>query len=328
MDRRFTEDELIARLFAPIAGREGLGLADDAALVSLRESGDLVITTDALVAGVHFFADDPPALIAKKALRVNLSDLAAKGAQPLGFLLALSLPSDWTNEWLSGFAAGLAEDARAFSCPLYGGDTTATPGPLSIAVTALGRASPGRFVARSGARPGDLVYISGTIGDAALGLAVRRGAPFAERLESDSREYLRDRYLLPRPRTVLIGALRDFASAAMDVSDGLAGDLAKLLRASGVSATIELSRAPLSPAARQAIEIEPDLADLALTGGDDYEILCCAGAEAAPLLEQAASEAGVPLTKIGVASPGGDPPTFLGADGKVRSFNRLAFSHF
>jgi thiamine-monophosphate kinase len=324
--RRFTEDEIIAEVFAPLAGAEGLGLRDDAALVSLRAGADLVVTTDALVAGVHFFADDPPALVARKALRVNLSDLAAKGAEPLGFLLSLSLPRDWTNGWLAQFAAGLAEDARCFSCPLLGGDTTATPGPLSISITALGRAA--RFVPRSGARPGDAIFVSGTIGDAALGLALRKGAAFGDRLDAAARDHLIDRYLLPRPRTALIGPLREFASAAMDVSDGLAGDLAKLLRASGASGAVEVSRAPFSPAARQAIEIDPRLVDLALTGGDDYEILCCAPPEAETALEQAARDVGAQLTKIGAACAGRAPPSFLDADGSTRNFSKLSFSHF
>ncbi|MBI3275516.1 MAG: thiamine-monophosphate kinase, partial [Methylocystis sp.] len=188
MERRFTEDELIAHFFAPIAGKEGLGLEDDAALLSLGAAGDLVVTTDALVAGVHFFEEDAPGLIAKKALRVNLSDLAAKAAAPLGFLLALALPRDWTNDWLAAFAAGLGEDARDFACPLIGGDTVRTPGPLTVSITALGRAPPGRFVFRAGARPGDLVYVSGTIGDAAFGLAARRGAGVMARLGADARD--------------------------------------------------------------------------------------------------------------------------------------------
>lgn len=328
MERRFTEDELIAQVFAPLAAGEGLGLKDDAALISLREAGDLVVTTDALVCGVHFFADDSPGLIARKALRVNLSDLAAKAAEPLGFLLTLALPSDWTNDWLRAFAAGLAEDARRFACPLYGGDTTATPGPLTISIVALGRVAPGRFVARSGARPGDAIYVTGTIGDAALGLAVRRGEPFTAALSPEARDHLEERYLLPRPRLELIGALRDFASAAMDVSDGLAGDLSKLLRASQTSARVELARTPFSAAVREAVAIEPALAERALTGGDDYEILCCARPEAGPRLEQAAREAGVPLTKIGEARLGDDPPAFLDEDGKQFIFNNMSFSHF
>lgn len=328
MERRFTEDELIAQVFAPLAAKEGLGLEDDAALVPLRGGADLVVTTDALVAGVHFFADDPPALIAKKALRVNLSDLAAKAAEPFGFLLTLALPRDWTNDWLRAFAAGLIEDARAYACPLIGGDTTATPGPLTISITALGRAAPGRFVSRAGARPGDFVYVSGTIGDAALGLAIRRDEALAARLSAEARDHLRERYLLPRPRVALVGALRDFAGAAMDVSDGLVGDLSKLLRASKTSARIELARAPFSSAAREALAIDRALADIALTGGDDYEILCCVRPDAASDLERAAGEAGVELTKIGEATPGDAPPTLLGEDGSVLIFNKLSFSHF
>ena len=155
---------------------EGLGLRDDAALLTPPAGADIVLTKDALVAGVHFFADDPPAAIARKALRVNLSDLAAKGAEPIGFLLALALPEDWTADWLAAFAQGLGEDGAAFSCPLFGGDTVKTPGPLMVSITALGRVANGRMAARSGVRPGDILYVSGTIGDAAIGLRLRQGA--------------------------------------------------------------------------------------------------------------------------------------------------------
>ena len=200
MTQRFTEDELVEKLFAPLAGPAGLGLKDDAALLPAGE--EIVATVDALVAGVHFFADDPPGAIAKKALRVNLSDLAAKGAEPIGFLLALALPEGWTNAWLEAFAQGLGEDARAFSCPLVGGDTVKTPGPLTISITALGRVK-GRFVPRAGAKVGDGVFVSGTIGDAALGLRLRKDLAFASRLSASSRDFLLDRYLLPRPRLEL-----------------------------------------------------------------------------------------------------------------------------
>jgi thiamine-monophosphate kinase len=324
-ERRFSEDELIAQIFAPLAAEGGFGLADDAAVLP-PGAGDLVVTTDAVVAGVHFFPDDPPALVAKKALRVNLSDLAAKGAEPAGFLLALALPRDWTNEWLRDFAAGLAEDARRFACPLYGGDTTATPGPLTISITAFGRAA--RFVPRSGARPGDLVFVSGTIGDAALGLGVARGEPFAVRLGETARAALLERYRLPQPRLALAGALRDHASAAMDVSDGLAGDLAKLLRASGASARVKIERVPLSAAAREAIALDPALRERAVTGGDDYEILCCVPPSAAAALEQAARAGGVAMTAIGEVVVGREAPAFLDRDGTQRRFERPSFSHF
>ena len=170
MTDRPSEDDLIARYFAPIAGAGGLGLRDDAARIAPPAGCEIVLTVDGLVAGVHFFADDPPAAIARKALRVNLSDLAAKGATPLGFLLTLVLPRDWKPDWLELFAKGLGEDAAAFACPLLGGDTVSTPGPLTLSITTLGSVPAGRMVPRDGARAGDALYVSGTIGDAALGL--------------------------------------------------------------------------------------------------------------------------------------------------------------
>jgi thiamine-monophosphate kinase len=270
-----------------------------------------------LVSGVHFFAHDDPSLIARKALRVNLSDLAGKGAEPVGFLLALALPSDWTNDWLEAFAAGLAEDARTYGAPLLGGDTAATPGPLTIAITALGRAP--RFVPRTGAKPGDAIFVSGPIGDAALGLALRRDAALARRLSDGARDYLIGRYLLPQPRLDLSAWLAANASAAMDISDGLAGDLAKLCRASGVSAVVELGSAPLSAAAREAIEIDPALFEAAITGGDDYEILFTAKHGASP-----------PATacRIGEIVAGSEPPTFVDVHKKPVVFRKLSFQHF
>ncbi|MGD9657714.1 MAG: thiamine-phosphate kinase [Methylocystis sp.] len=313
---RYSEDEIIARIFAPIAGAAGLGLKDDAALLT-PQSAPLVVTTDMIVAGVHFFADDSPALIAKKALRVNLSDLAAKGAEPIGFLLSLALARDWTNDWLDAFAAGLAEDARAYGAPLIGGDTGATPGPLTVSITALGRAE--RFVPRSGAKPGDAIFVSGPIGDAALGLAIRRDPALAERLSADARDHLIGRYLLPQPRLDLSALLRANASAAMDVSDGLAGDLAKLCRASGVSASVDLPRVPLSDAAREAIAVDPALFETAITGGDDYEILIAAGPEAT---------LPAPACRIGEIVAGSAPPAFFDARKNRVFFKKLSFQHF
>lgn len=316
MPDRYTEDELIARVFAPIAGPAALGLKDDAALIE-ASAEPLVATVDMLVAGVHFFADDAPGLIARKALRVNLSDLAAKGAAPVGFLLSLALPDGWTNEWLEAFAAGLADDARAYAAPLIGGDTTATPGPLTISITALGRTP--RFAPRTGARPGDALYVSGTIGDAALGLALRRDPGLAARLSPQMREYLLDRYLLPRPRLDLVPLLRAHATAAMDVSDGLAGDLAKLCRASGVSAVVEAPLVPFSGAARAVIAQAPDLFATALTGGDDYEILFTAAPGFTP-------PSGV--ARLGEIVAGDGAPLFLDGTKKPLIFTRLSFSHF
>jgi thiamine-monophosphate kinase len=326
MIARFTEDELIAKLFAPLAGEAGLGLRDDAALLQAGGS-QIVATVDALVANVHFFPGDPPQAIAKKALRVNLSDLAAKGAEPKGFLLALALPPDWTNAWLQAFADGLAEDARAFGCPLIGGDTVATPGPLTVSITALGEAPQGRFVARRGARAGDALYVSGTIGDAALGLMLRRDENLARRASAQARDFLLDRYLLPQPRLELAPALRRHAHAAMDVSDGLVGDLAKLLRASNVGARVRLEDIPLSPAAREVLALTPQALERAITGGDDYEILCAAVAPAAGFIAEAEAD-GVGLTRIGEIAAGPPEAVFLDARGESVAFAKASYSHF
>jgi thiamine-monophosphate kinase len=326
MTARPGEDDLIARYFAPLAGPAGLGLRDDAALLRPPAGRDLVVTTDALVAGVHFFADDPPGAIARKALRVNLSDLAAKGAAPLGFVLNLALPGDWTADWLAAFAAGIGEDAAAYACPLIGGDTVKTQGPLTLAITAFGAVAPGRFAARSGARAGDAIYVTGTIGDAALGLKLRLGQGPA--LADSHRDFLLGRYLLPQPRLALAPAMARFASGGMDVSDGLIGDLTKMLRVSGVSARIELARAPLSPAAAAAIAADPALLALALAGGDDYELIVAAPPSSCAMFEAAAAAVGVAATRIGEAVAGDAPPRFVDRDGGEVAFARASFSHF
>jgi thiamine-monophosphate kinase len=327
---RPSEDDLIARYFAPLAGPGGLRLSDDAAVLTPAPGEDMVLTKDALVAGVHFFAGDPPGAIAQKALRVNLSDLAAKGAAPLGFLLGLALPPDWTEDWLAAFARGLGEDAARFACPLLGGDTVKTPGPLTLSVTALGSVPQGRMLRRQAAKPSDRLYVSGTIGDAALGLHLRLAAPqdasWIAALGDDERAHLAARYLLPQPRLALREALRAHASAAMDISDGLVGDCRKLLARAG--ARIDLALVPLSPAARAAIALTPKLFDTAVTGGDDYEILCAVPPAKTRTFEAAAQVAGVKVTEIGEVLPPGAKPVFLGLDGEAQHFARGSFSHY
>ena len=222
------EDSLIARYLKPLATHPGaLGLVDDAALLT-TDGSDLVVTTDAIIKGVHFLPDDPPDTIARKALRVNLSDLAAKGATPAGFLLTLALRS-FDETFLAPFAKAISEDADHFACPLLGGDTVSTPGPLMISVTAFGRVPSGTMVRRDNAQIGDAIILTGTIGDAALGLAILQGRVNAP--DSESRDALIARYRVPQPRNALAQIVRDHAHAAMDVSDGLAGDLAKLCAA-------------------------------------------------------------------------------------------------
>lgn len=322
------EDDLIARFFAPLAGEGGLGLKDDAALVSVEPGFQLVVTCDALVAGVHFFADDPPDAIAAKALRVNLSDLAAKGATPKGFILALALPpigatGRGADAWLSSFADGLAADIASYKCPLLGGDTVKTPGPLMVSITAFGAVPTGRMVPRTGARAGDSLYVTGTIGDAALGLQLRLG-----RLSGQGVEHLLARYLRPQPRNALAPVLLDCASAAMDVSDGLVGDLAKMMRVSGVSADIETACVPLSSEAAALIAAHAGAFDTALTGGDDYEILVSVSPQNASVFEARAAEAGVAVTRIGHVLRGDGAPSFRDASGAALTFARGSYSHF
>ncbi|MDE3174540.1 MAG: thiamine-phosphate kinase [Pseudomonadota bacterium] len=319
-----TEDELIARYFAPIAGAAGLALKDDVARLTPPPGRDLVLTVDALVAGVHFFADDAPERIAAKSLRVNLSDLAAKGATPLGFLLALALPGEASPAWLEAFAQGLGEDAQTYGCPLLGGDTVKTPGPLTLSITAFGSVAPGPMPVRTQARPGDLLFVTGTIGDAALGLALRRGGGPA--LAERHRAHLIDRYLLPQPRLGLAAALRH-ADAAMDVSDGLVGDLAKMLRASEAGGELDLREAPLSEAARAWIAAEPGGIEIAATGGDDYEVLAAVPPDSAPAFEAAARQAHIPVRAIGRVTAGSGL-VVTGLDGQPTRFARAAYSHF
>jgi thiamine-monophosphate kinase len=279
---------------------------------------------------VHFFSDDPPDTVARKALRVNLSDLAAKGARPLGFLLTLALPKGIGDAWLKPFARGLGEDADHFGCPLLGGDTMRTPGPVVITVTAFGAVPRGKMVHRTGAKPGDCVLVTGTIGDAALGLHLRRDAANAKRwgLDRRQRERLTTRYLVPEPRCATADLLNRNASAAMDISDGLVGDLAKLCRVSGVGADIEVGRVPRSAAVRRALVHKPALIETILTGGDDYEVLAAMPPRKVAAFRKAAAVLGVAVTEIGTITRGKNEPRFLGRDGKPLTFARASYSHF
>jgi thiamine-monophosphate kinase len=323
------EDSLIARYFKPIATDPGaFGLVDDAATLKTRGE-DIVVTTDAIVEGVHYLASDPPDTVARKALRTNLSDLAAKGAAPAGFVLTLALRTADEN-WLEPFARALGEDTKSFGCPLLGGDTVSTPGPTAISITAFGRVPEGKMVRRNGARPGDRVMVSGTIGDAALGLDILKDGATAKALAGDPKgsEALIARYRIPQPRNALAEAVRGHASAAMDVSDGLAGDLAKLCAASGVSAVVDTPSIPASATAagllsRRAVGIET-----LITGGDDYEILCTVPEAKVDAFTEAARQAGVAVTGIGTIMAGEGPPRFLDGEGREIALARLSYSHF
>jgi thiamine-monophosphate kinase len=310
------EFALIARHFRPLAGQGGLNLTDDAALLTPPQGRELVLSADAMVAGVHFLPNDPPETIGRKLLRVNLSDLAAMGADPLAYLMTVALPRDMPDAWLEGFVAGLALDQAEFGLAVLGGDTVSTPGPVTLSLTILGTVAPGQALRRGGARPGDELWVSGSIGDGALGLRAARG----DIMDPDG--YLAGRYRLPRPRLALGRALRGIATACMDVSDGLVQDLGHLTRASGCGAVLEAALVPLSAPARGA-----DLAML-LTGGDDYELLFAAPPGAVPPGLTNPGPDGMAVTRIGHFTPGAPGVLVLDKTGKAMALSHQGWSHF
>jgi thiamine-monophosphate kinase len=322
------EDALIARYFRPLATDPGAFHLDDDAAALKPNGDDIVVTTDAIVEGVHFLPDDPPDTVARKALRVNLSDLAAKGATPAGFVLTLALRSV-DEAWLKPFAAALGEDAAQFACPLLGGDTVSTPGPLMVSVTAFGRVPPGMMVHRSGAKPGERVMVTGTVGDAALGLAILGGGKVhAATTDIAARDALVGRYRVPQPRAAMANIVREFASAAMDVSDGLAGDLTKLCGVSGISAAIDMGSIPLSDAARDLLSRGIVGLEALIAGGDDYEILCTVPEDRVEAFAQAARRAGVSVSSIGTVVAGSAVPKFIDSEGREITLERPSYSHF
>ena len=325
------EDRLIARFFRPLASHPGaLSLADDAAVFAPPEGHEIVLTTDAVVAGVHVLAGETPDAIARKTLRVNLSDLAAKGATPAAFLLSIALPRETGEDWLAAFCSGLKDDADAFGCSLIGGDTDRTEGPLTVTIFALGTLPRGTMVKRSGAQPDDHILVSGSVGDAALGLMLRRDASLAARwsLAADERDHLLARYRLPQPRVALADTVRAHASAAIDVSDGFVGDLSKLLRVSGMSAEVTLESVPLSSGARKALAADAVLRDAICGGGDDYEIVCTVPDSKLEAFNRGAADAGIVVAEVGRVRAGREPPRFLDATGTPLTFTRRSFSHF
>jgi thiamine-monophosphate kinase len=259
---------IIARYFAPLAGESAFGLTDDAALLPTRPDHDLVVTTDAIAEGVDFFGFDPAFTVAQKALRVNLSDLAAKGAAPAHYMLNLSLPHTVTPDWLAGFADGLARDQAEFGVTLLGGDTAATDGALAISITAFGFLPQGKMVMRGGARPGDHVYVTGSIGDSGGGLAIFRREKHT--LSDTDRDVLVTRYRVPDPPVAFVDRLREIATASVDVSDGLIADLGHIAEASRVRIAIIGEQVPLSAPLR-ALWGENALLR-AVGAGDDYQI--------------------------------------------------------
>lgn len=322
------EFERIDRFLKPLAsGFSGaLGLDDDAAVISPPAGMDLVVTADAIVEGIHFLPDDPPDTIGRKLLRVNVSDLVAKAADPYAYVLTMALPRDLDDDWLEAFALGLAEDQGLYGLHLIGGDSVGTRGPITLSVTAFGLVPKDRMVRRRLEVGTAAVYVTGSIGDALLGLDILTGQRSAP--DEDDRAFLVRRYRLPQPRLKMVGAIRHHVSAAIDVSDGLAADLQHLARVSGLAATLDLAALPLSPAARRAVEEDGVPLERLATAGDDYEVLMAVSEGNAESLEGAARDNGVALTRVGAIRPG-EPGTLTvrNAEGEAVALQRTGWRH-
>jgi thiamine-monophosphate kinase len=319
------EFERIRRFFAPLAGPGGLGLLDDAALVDCGAGRCLVVTADAIVAGVHYLPDDPPEMVARKLLRVNLSDLAAMGARPLHYVLTTALPAELGSEWLARFAQGLDEDQRRFGIDLLGGDSVGTTGPAVLSLTAIGDVATGMEVRRSGAHPGDLVWVSGTIGDAFLGLRLLRGAH--PELAPKHRAFLIRRFRIPDPRTKLGPLLCSIAHAMIDISDGLLADLGHICETSHVAAVVKRDSLPLSAAARLIVEGDPGICPRLAAAGDDYELLFTAPAGRTEAIAALSSRLGLPITRIGKIEPGSGV-RLVDADQRIIPLDDTGYRHF
>jgi thiamine-monophosphate kinase len=339
LDDRLHGEETIVALLAPLTeGDPGaFGLKDDCALLTPEPGTELVLKTDPVAEGVHFLAGDTPEDIAWKALAVNVSDLAAKGATPIAYLMALSFPEAPSRRWLAAFAAGLRDAQTRFGCRLLGGDTDRRPGPLTISITAIGSVPQGQMVRRTSAQAGCTLLVSGTIGDATLGLALAKepGLAAAWGLTLAESEYLVRRYRRPEPRLALAPVLRRYAAASMDLSDGLVKDLERMLRGSGLGGRLRAGDVPFSEPARKVLAREPARLAQVITGGDDYEVLAAAPGPRARCeeLRAAAAKAGVALSDVGMAGPSAWPEhgsglLIEGPDRRPLTVDRTGWDHF
>lgn len=331
------EQAMIAKVFAPLAvGFPGaLGLKDDAAILSIPSGRQMVLTMDTLVAGVHFLFDGSPrqaADAAYKALAVNVSDLAAKGADPAAYLLSLTLPAEGAGDWLSGLAEGLRQGQADWNIQLAGGDTVRGRSGLALTVTAIGSVPLDQALLRGAARPGDRLVVTGTIGDAWAGLQLCLGNDnsygiSSEKISSDDARFLVDRYQRPQPRIGMVAPLRRSASAAMDISDGLLLDLERLCRASGAGAILHAGRVPMSRPVRRLVDAGVVPIDLPLSGGDDYEILAAVPSASLAALIAAAQEIGLSVTEIGEVVEASAGVRVLGNDGEAIGITRKGWDH-
>ena len=310
---------LIRRYLAPLAGPAGLDLLDDAAVMPGHPGQDLVYTKDLMIGGVHFLPDQPPGDVAKRLARVNLSDLAAMGARPFGYLLGLALPKPIDEAWLAAFTAGLRADQSLFSWSLLGGDTTAGSSQAVLSLTAIGVVDSATALLRRGARVGDRVYVSGVIGDGVLGLTAMTETP-------DGIDGPIASYRAPEPRLALGQALRGVASACVDVSDGLVADAGHIATASDLHLSLQAAAVPLSAAGRTAVDSGATALSALLSGGDDYELVFTAPQDRHDAVMAASRACGVPVTPIGTAEAGAGVAVF-GADGTALTFTTQGYRH-
>lgn len=319
-------DQILAPLLPGDKASVEVGIGDDAAVLNLPRTHQLLATTDTLVEGVHFKTDSDPYLLGRKTMRVNLSDIAAMGGQPRWALLSMAMPPSMSLDWVREFARGLGEDGAAHGVALVGGDTVSSKGCITLSLTLLGSIGLGRAILRSSAQAGDLLYVSGTIGDALLGLNQTLGRP--PLASADDKVYLERRHHLPEPRLALARGLQetDMIHAAIDVSDGLVADLRQLCRASRVGAEVRLDDVPLSPAAQRLVaQHGPELLHALVTGGEDYELLFTLPPAAAETMHHVAEAAGVTVTPIGVITAGEVNFSHLG---KPVHFAKGGWEHF
>lgn len=327
-----SEISIIERYFKPLAAdmAGAFNLEDDAGCLEIGQDESLVLTADTIVEGIHYLKNATPQDIGYKALAVNVSDLCAKGAQPLGYLMTLALPQTNESDWLEGLSRGLADAQSDFGCKLLGGDTVHTTGPAVITITAAGAVQKGQMVHRSGAKDGDLVYVTGTIGDAALGLLLLKGEAGAAQdlLTPEQQDFLKRRYWRPEPRLQAVPLVKDHASASMDISDGLVGDFAKLVRASKTGGEIEAADLPLSEAATAAMTAAPELLEPIMTGGDDYELLLTVPQSETEAFKASAAGQSMRVTRVGRILSSVSGVTVRDANGNKLNFKRPSFDHF
>lgn len=318
------EFDLIARFFAPLASgyRGALNLKDDAAIVDTSDGLDRIVTADTVIEGVHFLASDPPGRIAQKALRVNLSDLAAMGCAPEVFTLALHIPRSYDDDWIADLARGFQEDQARFGITLMGGDTVSSDGPAMLSITAIGKIARGDALQRNGAADGDDLYVTGSIGDAGLGLRILQGQA-GQAMSAADRQAAVDRYQVPEPRVAVGTALVGLASACIDVSDGLVADLEHVAAESGLAAVLDLREVPWSPAVLAADDYP---ATDRIAAGDDYELLFTAPAGKRQRIADMGRALGVPVRRIGRMTAGVGV-TVLGPDGARVSLEAKGYRH-